>query len=170
MSAGDTASYVSDDGRVSVSISPLPLATAELCASVVCAEAGAVSTFVGTTRDTFKGKRVLRLSYEAYVPMALRKLRQLAEAMRAERSVSRVCIAHRTGDVAVAEASVVIAASSPHRREAIDAVGWAIDELKRTVPIWKREWYDDGSCWKENADFRRDDKAVLPGAARAAAD
>lgn len=77
--------------------------------------------------------------------------------------LSKVAIVHRTGRVDVAEASVVVCASSPHRRAALEACGWLIDELKATVPIWKREFFRDGSVWKENAESRRHQALLAAG-------
>ena len=115
--------------------------------------AGATSLFLGTTRNTFGERRVLHLSYECYTAMANQQLQQLANDMRTLWQLDRVAIIHRTGTVAIGEASVLIAASSAHRREALDAVSWCIDELKRRVVVWKKEVYEDGSVWKENSEF-----------------
>ena len=102
--------------------------------------AGAVVTFVGTTRDVFQGKRVDRLEYECYAPMALKKMRELCVLIRGRWEVERIHIAHRTGTVAVGESSVIIAVSSAHRVASLEATHWCIDELKATVPIWKKEF------------------------------
>eukprot|EP00793_Prasinoderma_coloniale_P001018 PRCOL_00006009-RA len=163
---------------------------------VSSAQAGAVATFSGVTRDSFEAKTVVRLEYEAYVPMAEAKLRQIAEECvkrgalkcaishkplvlvrplltrltRDARATSRrprggaphpvdaVGCAAKLGVVPVSEASVIIALSSAHRKEGIEALHWAIDELKARVPIWKKECYEDGSVWKENAEQRRDER------------
>mmetsp|Transcript_37740 Transcript_37740/g.70830 ORF Transcript_37740/g.70830 Transcript_37740/m.70830 type:complete len:204 (+) Transcript_37740:131-742(+) len=117
--------------------------------------AGAISTFVGVTRDNFDGKRVVRLEYEAYVPMAVKELDKLCGQMLKKWNLIKVAIGHRTGVVEVTQPSVIIAVSSAHRRESLEAVHWAIDELKATVPIWKKEEYEDGEVWKENAESRR---------------
>jgi len=116
--------------------------------------AGAVASFIGVTRDNFDGKQVERLEYEAYVPMALEKLLQVCEEACIKWDLKKVAMAHRTGVVAVGEASVIIVASSAHRKEALEAVHWAIDELKATVPIWKKEVFEGGEVWKENAESR----------------
>eukprot|EP00775_Hariotina_reticulata_P005243 gene5243-5478_t len=119
--------------------------------------AGAISTFIGTTRNSFQGKAVIRLEYEAYIPMALAKLQELCLQIHKNWQVTHVAVAHRTGAVAVCEASVVIAVSSPHRRASLEAsvaTHWAIDELKASVPIWKKEFFEDGSIWKENPESR----------------
>ncbi|KAJ3034105.1 hypothetical protein HK097_004628, partial [Rhizophlyctis rosea] len=119
--------------------------------------AGAIASFSGTTRNTFTvngiTKRVLRLDYESYPAMAHLHLTRLTQKARhLYPSLIRIAISHRTGTVPVSEESVVIVASSPHRRDALEAVGWMIDELKATVPIWKKEIYEDGSMWKENCE------------------
>ncbi|KAI9357072.1 Molybdopterin biosynthesis MoaE [Zopfochytrium polystomum] len=119
--------------------------------------AGALSSFVGITRGTFVvdgiAKRVMRLEYEAYEPMAIRELEKIvASSVERWSSLTAVVIAHRIGVVPVGEASVVVVTSSPHRRESIEAVAWLMDTLKRTVPIWKKEIYEDGSAWKKNSE------------------
>ncbi|GBF91446.1 molybdopterin synthase catalytic subunit-like [Raphidocelis subcapitata] len=151
-----------------VEVTPDALEAARYSDLVADPGAGAIASFVGTTRDTFQGKRVLRLEYEAYVPMALAKLKELCLQMRRRWAVSRVAVAHRIGPVEVCEASVVIVASSAHRRAALEAVHWAIDELKATVPIWKKEFFTDGSVWKENEESRRLLGAVARAEGRAA--
>jgi molybdopterin synthase catalytic subunit len=118
-------------------------------------EAGAISSFSGTTRNNFNGKKVLRLEYEAYVPMAEKEMRSIAHQVRLRwPEVLKVAIVHRIGLVPVEEASIIIAVSSPHRKDALEAVHFAIDEVKATVPIWKKEFYQDGQVWKENAECR----------------
>ncbi|EFJ47576.1 hypothetical protein VOLCADRAFT_61348 [Volvox carteri f. nagariensis] len=132
--------------------------------------AGAISTFNGVTRNNFQGKTVIKLDYEAYVPMALKKLQELAHEVGRRWNVCKVAVAHRKGIVLVGEPSVIIAVSSAHRRESLEAVQWAIDELKAVVPIWKKEFFEDGSIWKENEESRRLLLAPSqPGTAAAAA-
>ncbi|KAK0425968.1 hypothetical protein QR680_009479 [Steinernema hermaphroditum] len=145
----------SDD---SIRVQSDPISTEEAVGFVSSASCGATSVFVGTTRNTFHGKKVVKLEYECYEPMAYRELRVLCAKVRKRfGSIERIAIYHRIGEVPVGEASVVIAASSPHRMEAIEAVEVAINELKRSVPIWKKEIYGDGSCsWKENLESRTD--------------
>lgn len=114
---------------------------------------GAISLFVGTTRDNFDGKTVVQLEYEAYEAMALKTMNQICDEMRIHwPDIKNVGIHHRLGTVPVKEASVVIAVSSPHRNSSLEAVHFAIDELKKCVPVWKKEKYADGqgSEWKEN--------------------
>jgi len=118
------------------------------------AECGAVSSFIGTTRDNFQGKKVVKLSYEGYVPMAIKELQKLCERASSTWNVGRIAIVHKLGDCPVRDASVIIVVSSPHRRASLDAVSFLIDELKATVPIWKREVYDgDEAVWKENIEW-----------------
>ncbi|KAK8954640.1 Molybdopterin synthase catalytic subunit [Platanthera zijinensis] len=115
--------------------------------------AGAIATFEGTTRDTFEGRRVVELRYEAYVPMAARQIAGVCAAARAAWSLCRIAVAHRLGTVPVGEASVFVAASSVHRADAMEACRFVIDEIKASVPIWKKEVYEDGEVWKENQEF-----------------
>lgn len=123
--------------------------------------AGAISLFVGTTRDNFDGKTVTRLEYEAYEEMALKEMEKLCVTTREQHpDVTHVVVHHRLGLVPVREASVIIAVSSPHRRQAIEACHFCIDALKATVPIWKKELYAEGApAWKANKEAF---KPVIP--------
>jgi molybdopterin synthase catalytic subunit len=141
-------------GNLYVEITPDMLDVIKYTNIVSDPGAGAIASFIGITRDTFDGKQVERLEYEAYVPMALKKLLELCEQACTKWDLKNVAMAHRTGVVAVGEASVVLVASSAHRKEALEAVHWAIDELKATVPIWKKEFFEGGQVWKENAESR----------------
>lgn len=138
-----------------VEVIDVPLDITKYTGLVADPGAGAISTFSGVTRNNFQGKAVVKLEYEAYVPMAVKKLAELAKLVRERWTVTKVAIAHRTGTVLVGEPSVIIAVSSAHRRESLEAVHWLIDELKATVPIWKKEFFEDGSTWKENEESRR---------------
>jgi molybdopterin synthase catalytic subunit len=114
--------------------------------------AGAVLVFNGVGRAELVGERtVLALRYEAYEEMALPVLQTIEEEVVALFPAARLAIVHRLGDVAIGEASVVVAVSAPHRDEAYRASRHAIDELKRRVPIWKKELFADGAAWKANA-------------------
>ncbi|KAK6180489.1 hypothetical protein SNE40_012635 [Patella caerulea] len=116
---------------------------------------GAITTFIGTTRDNFDGKNVTRLEYEAYIPMARKKMLEICGMVREKWKVGNIAIVHRIGVVPVKEASIIIAISSAHRRESLESVHFAIDTLKATVPIWKKEIYEDGSnSWKENTEWK----------------
>lgn len=112
-------------------------------------DAGAIATFLGTVRETTSGRRVLFLEYEAYVPMALTALRDIAEALPRELGPCRVAITHRIGRLEIGDVSVAIAVASPHRRVALAACAQAIERLKTTVPIWKKEHFEGGSVWIE---------------------
>ena len=132
-----------------VALSPDPLAVSVAAAWVVRPDCGATVTFTGTARDHAEGRPgVHRLEYEAYEGPALARLVAIAdEARRRWPVVGRVALLHRTGVVALGDAAVVVAVSAPHRGEAFEAARFAIDELKRTVPIWKRESWDGGESW-----------------------
>ncbi len=120
--------------------------------------AGAMVTFDGVVRDHNKGRRVVRLEYEAYVPMALKEIKRLgAEVRQRWPEVERIGIIHRFGSLEISESSVVITVTSAHRRVAFEACQYAIDRLKQTVPIWKKEIFEDGEEWVEgqqSSDFR----------------
>ena len=118
------------------------------------ASTGATSIFVGTTRDHFGGKKVLRLDYEAYEPMAVKKMLELCQELRTKWPLHNIAIYHRLGQVCPTEASVVIAVTSEHRRASLEALAHAIDTLKTTVPIWKKEVYEDGDEWKANPECK----------------
>ncbi|CAG7836423.1 unnamed protein product [Allacma fusca] len=120
--------------------------------SVGCESCGATSVFVGTTRDNFENKKVVRLEYEAYEPMAINEMNKICKAVRDKWQVRHIAFVHRLGLVPVKEASIVVAISSPHRKESLEAVQFTIDALKTSVPIWKKEVYDNEneSKWKSN--------------------
>ncbi len=125
-----------------------PLSADRLVEAVTAPEAGAVVVFLGVVRDNTAGRRVVALEYEAHGPMAEAKLKELGEAVhRRWTGVQQIAVVHRIGRLAVGEASVVIAVSAAHRHEAFEACHFAIDRLKATVPIWKREIYEDGAVW-----------------------
>lgn len=112
---------------------------------------GALAMFVGTTRNSFQGKEVLHLEYEAYGALAELELERLGTEIATRwPSVTGIAIAHRVGRVEIGEASVAIAVSAPHRREALAACAHGIDRLKATLPVWKKEVFADGSEWREN--------------------
>jgi molybdopterin synthase catalytic subunit len=112
-------------------------------------EDGAVVTFDGCVRNHSRGRRTLYLDYEAYETMAVAKIREIAAEIREKFPIHRVAIVHRLGRLEIGETSVFIAISSPHRSAAFDACRFAIDTLKRTVPIWKKEYFADGAVWAD---------------------
>ena len=124
-----------------------PLDLDAVVAEVADPGAGAIATFVGITRLHSRGRTVTHLEYDAYPEMAAAEMERIAEAVRARHDVLRVSIAHRTGHVPLGEASVIIAVSAAHRGAAMDACREAIDTLKQTVPIWKKEVFEGGEEW-----------------------
>jgi molybdopterin synthase catalytic subunit len=116
---------------------------------VIPARCGATVTLDGYAREWTRGRRTLHLVYEAYAPMALAEMRRLCEEAHRRFDIAHIGIVHRTGRTDIGETSVVISVSAPHRRAAFEACEWAIRELKRTVPIWKKEFFEDGSVWVE---------------------
>jgi molybdopterin synthase catalytic subunit len=126
---------------------------------------GAACLFVGVVRNDNAGRRVLHLEYEAYEEMALAALRGIEAEARRRFPVSDVRIVHRLGRLEIGEASVAIAVSSPHRAEAFDACRYAIETLKRTVPIWKKEFFEGGEVWIEGPGHHAHDAAAdgVPG-------
>ena len=124
-----------------------PIDPATLTAEVLTDADGAICTFQGVARRYSRGREVVHLEYEAYPEMAERKLAEIGDELRVKFGVERVAIHHRTGVLAIGEASVVIAVASPHRKEAFAACQYAIDRIKQTVPIWKKEVWSDGQQW-----------------------
>ncbi len=135
-----------DPDRFTITREPIDIgATA---AKVLHPDCGASLLFIGTTREWTQGKRTVLLDYDAYEPMALRMMRQIDDEIQSRWPGVRLAVTHRIGRVDVGEASVVIASSSPHRAACYEANRYAIDRLKQTVPIWKKEIWEDGSEWK----------------------
>jgi molybdopterin synthase catalytic subunit len=124
-----------------------PLSLDEVVRAVSVEEHGGIATFTGVVRRISRGKRILRLEYEAYAPMAEREMAAIGAQLAAEMPGVRVAIVHRVGSLSVGEAAVVIATSAPHRAQAFDACRAAIDRLKQSVPIWKKEISEDGEEW-----------------------
>ena len=116
---------------------------------VVLPECGATVTLDGYAREWTRGRRTLYLVYEAYAAMALQELQKLGTQAHEKFEIAYIGIVHRTGRLEIGETSVVISVGAPHRRAAFEACEWAIKELKRTVPIWKKEVFEDGEVWVE---------------------
>lgn len=110
---------------------------------------GAIVTFDGCVRNQSHGRRTLYLDYEAYESMAIAKMREIAADIHAKFSIDRVAMAHRLGRLEIGETSVFIAVSAPHRAAAFEACRFAIDTLKGSVPIWKKEYFEDGAVWAD---------------------
>ena len=126
-----------------------PLDITSIARRVVPAECGATVTLDGYVRQFTKGRETLYLVYEAYEPMALKEMEKLIERAKGEFEIANVGIVHRLGKLEIGETSVVISVAAPHRKAAFAACEWLIRELKRTVPIWKKEVYADGEVWVE---------------------
>jgi molybdopterin synthase catalytic subunit len=136
-----------------------PLSQEELVEAVASPEAGGVVIFSGVARNETHGRRVKFLEYEAHPPMAEAKMREIGETLSARwPGVKKVAMAHRVGRLEIGEASVIIAVSAAHRQEAFEACRYAIDRLKEIVPIWKKEYFEDGEVWvglQSECDHRR---------------
>jgi len=124
-----------------------PIHLQELVDFVTDPEAGAIATFIGTTRNNNEGRKVIALDYEAYPEMAEKELTRLGEEARKKWQICRMAIVHRVGPVQITEPSVIIAVSAAHREAAFAACRFAIEEIKKTVPIWKKEVYEGGEIW-----------------------
>ena len=129
---------------------------------------GAVATFLGLVRDHNQGRRVLYLVYEAYEPLAERALRRIVDEARERWPSAVLAVHHRTGRLAIGEASVAIAAASPHRADAFAACRYAIERVKQIVPIWKHEYFEGGDVWIEGATADPYDTAARDAALRIA--
>jgi molybdopterin synthase catalytic subunit len=126
-----------------------PIDLAAVSRHVRADQDGAVVTFDGFVRNESHGRRTLYLEYEAYESMALAKMREIGVQLHFKFPIHSVAIVHRLGRLEIGETSVFIAVSAPHRAPAFDACRFAIDTLKRTVPIWKKEYFEDGAVWAD---------------------
>jgi molybdopterin synthase catalytic subunit/molybdopterin converting factor small subunit len=144
---GDEVALIPPVSGGSFQISAEPLDVAAVIAEASDDEAGAVASFVGTVRRHSRGRTVLYLEYEAFEEMAEPMLRALADELTVKHSLSKVAIHHRIGRVEIGEPSVAISISAPHRRAALAACTEAIDTLKETIPLWKKEFYEGGEEW-----------------------
>ena len=118
-----------------------------LVSAVTRSSSGAVASFLGVVREQTRGRQVLYLEYEAYREMAIPKMREIADEIRRKWKVDEIAMVHRIGHLEVGEVSVAIAVSAPHSHQALAACAYAIDRLKETVPIWKKEVWTDGEEW-----------------------
>ena len=132
---------------VDLKISDKPLNIQSCIDWVMTPQCGGIDVFIGTVREATKGKTVVRLEFEAYEKMALKEMRKIAEEALQKWNVHKISIHHRTGVLKIGEIPVVIAVSAAHRDAAFDACRYIIDTLKKTVPIWKKEIFEDGEVW-----------------------
>lgn len=133
-----------------------PIRTAEITAALRAGEDGAVIAFEGVVRNNTRGRRTLYLDYEAYEPMALKEMETLAEHALREFKIRDIRFVHRVGRLEIGETSVLIVVASAHRAAAFDACRFAIDTLKKKVPIWKKEYFEDGAVWADGEPFPAD--------------
>lgn len=124
-----------------------PISIERVAQKVVHPHAGAINTFTGTVRELTNGRRTLYLTYEAYESMALKQLEQIGNEIKERWENSRVAISHRIGKLDISDIAVVIAVSTPHRAAAFEACRYGIERLKEIVPIWKKEYWEDGEFW-----------------------
>ena len=132
-----------------VSLQTEPIRTERLMQAVASDADGALSLFVGIVRGVNRGRKVRRLEYHAYDGMASKEMTELRDLALERFDVTQVAIVHRTGTLEIGEASVAIAVSAPHRAASFEACRWIIDTLKQRVPIWKKEFFEDGESWVE---------------------
>lgn len=141
-----------------------PLSAEAIVASVSTAQCGAVATFIGLVRDHNAGRRVEWLDYEAYPALAVKTFERIGSEAAARWPSATVAIHHRTGRMAIGEASVVVVAASPHRADAFAACRYAIERVKQIAPVWKHEHFEGGVVWVEGATVDPDDEAARQAA------
>jgi molybdopterin synthase catalytic subunit len=130
-----------------IAITDTPIDTQEVIASVQDEGAGAVNVFIGTVRNQSQTKSVVQLDFEAFDSMALKKMQQIADEAASRWPIRKVAIVHRKGSLQIGDIAVVIAVSTPHRKASFEACEFIIDTLKEVVPIWKKEFFEDGAVW-----------------------
>jgi molybdopterin synthase catalytic subunit len=130
-----------------IALTDQPISILEVIEAAQSEQAGAVDVFIGTVRNYSLQKKVVRLEYEAYDKMALKVMEQIAEEVKARWPVQNIAMVHRKGVLQIGEVAVVVAVSTPHRRESFEACQYTIDTLKQRVPIWKKEVYENGETW-----------------------
>jgi molybdopterin synthase catalytic subunit len=133
--------------QIQVELYDTPIDAGKCIEWVTSPESGGIDVFIGTVRNATKGKAVLKLEFEAYGPMAIKEMRKIAGQAFDTWPLQKVLIHHRTGTLQIGEIPVVIAVSAAHRDAAFDACRYIIDTLKQTVPIWKKEFFNDGEVW-----------------------
>lgn len=132
---------------IDIQILDEPLDAAACIIKATDAECGGMNVFIGSVRNKTKGKRVIRLEYECYHSMAVKEIKKIAEDALRQWDIRTIVIHHRTGVLSIGDIAVVIVVNAPHRDAAFEACRYAIDTLKKTVPIWKKEIFEDGEEW-----------------------
>ena len=133
--------------KIDIQIKDISLDPQEAINFVTNEGAGGIAVFIGTVRNQTKGKKVLKLDFESYQPMAIAEMRKIAQKAAEKWPIQNIAIHHRVGSLLIEEIAVVIAVATPHRKAAFEACEFAIDTLKETVPIWKKEFFEDGEVW-----------------------
>jgi len=133
--------------NIDIHISSTPLSEQTCQTFVSHPTAGGIVHFVGTVRNQTQNKPVIKLEFESYQPMALSEMRKIAERAARKWPVQKMAIHHRVGTLTIGEIAVIISVACPHRKAAFEACSFAIDTLKKTVPIWKKEFFEDGAVW-----------------------
>jgi MoaE-MoaD fusion protein len=147
LSDGDEVALIPPVSGGAFLLSETPLSLDDVVREVASDDAGAIATFIGTTRSRARGRAVVRLEYEAYEGMAEETMAEIAGELKARYDLVEIAIRHRIGTVGIGETSVVIAVSAAHRGDALAACRDAIDTLKDRVPLWKKEFYEGGEEW-----------------------
>lgn len=133
--------------KIDIQILSTPLKAQDCIDFVTNPSSGGIDVFIGTVRNQTKGKKVVRLDFESYVPMAISEMRKIAERACEKWPIEKISIHHRIGSLNIEDIAVVIAVATPHRKASFEACQFAIDTLKETVPIWKKEIFEDGEIW-----------------------
>jgi MoaE-MoaD fusion protein len=154
--SGDVAVDLVADRANTVEIVRERIDVAAVVQKIRCPADGAVVVFEGVVRNNSRGRRTLFLDYEAYEEMALRQMNGLVEQAHSQFSIRQIALLHRVGRLQIGETSVLVVVASAHRGAAFDACRWLIDTLKRTVPIWKKEHFEDGAVWADGEPFPAD--------------
>ena len=173
LSSGDEVAFLPpvSGGNPRASIVREVINTQAVLQNVKAPEDGAAVVFEGVVRNNTRGRRTLYLDYEAYEEMALKQMEELASRAIERYGVRRVAIVHRLGRLEIGGISVLIAVASAHRGAAFDACRWIIDTLKKTVPIWKKEYFEDGAVWADGEPFpaeilSREGTGAMPDASK----
>ncbi len=130
-----------------IEITDKPINIDKIVKSVASENAGAIDVFIGTVRNKTKGKAVVKLDFEAYEPMAIAEMQKIVNSAKQKWSIEKIAVVHRVGLLEIGDVPVVIAVSTPHRKDSFEACQFVIDTLKETVPIWKKEIFEDGDVW-----------------------
>jgi len=130
-----------------IEITEQPIVVQKVIDAASLKEAGAINAFIGTVRNQTAGKKVVKLEYEAYEPMAIAEIQKIIDRAAQQWNLTGWAISHRIGILFPGEIAVVVAVSTPHRKESFAACQFIIDSLKQTVPIWKKEFFEDGDQW-----------------------